>query len=79
MRDCPNSREEIDLEQLQQILNMEAEEQTHLLYNRQDNPTEKVQKSFKLMKGRDGSTAFLPLDSKIGGQGRNNHPTVGDS
>ena len=27
MRDCPNSREERDLEQLQQMLNME--EQTH--------------------------------------------------
>ena len=25
----------------------------------------------------DGTTAFLPLDSKIGGQGRNNHPSVG--
>ena len=31
VRDCPNSREERDLEQLQQMLNMEAEEQTHLL------------------------------------------------
>ena len=29
------------------------------------------------MSGRDGTTTFLPLDSKIGGQGRNNHPTVG--
>ena len=29
------------------------------------------------MNGRDGTTAFLPLDSRIGGQGRNNHPTVG--
>ena len=35
-RDCPISREERDLEQLQQMLNMEAEEQTH----RQDSPTE---------------------------------------
>ena len=33
---CPNSREERDLEQLQQMLNMEAEEQTY----RQDNPIE---------------------------------------
>ena len=32
---------------------------------------------FKLMNGRDGATAFLPLDSKIGGQGRDSHPTVG--
>ena len=29
------------------------------------------------MNGRDGSTAFLPLDSKIGGPHRYNHPTVG--
>ena len=27
------------------------------------------------MNGRDGTTAFLPLDSKIGGP--DNHPTVG--
>ena len=29
------------------------------------------------MNGRDGTTAFLPLDSKIGGLDRYNHPTVG--
>ena len=29
------------------------------------------------MNGRDGTTAFLFLDSRIGGQGRDNHPTVG--
>ena len=29
------------------------------------------------MNGRDGTTAFLPLDSKIGGQDRYNNPTVG--
>ena len=29
------------------------------------------------MNGRDGTTAFLPLDSRTGGQGRCNHPTVG--
>ena len=34
VRDCPSSREERDLEQLQQMLNVE--EQTH----RQENPTE---------------------------------------
>ena len=28
------------------------------------------------MKGRDGATAFLPLDPKIGGQGRDSHPIV---
>ena len=29
------------------------------------------------MNGRNGTTAFLPLGSRIGGQGRNDHPTVG--
>ena len=29
------------------------------------------------MNDRDGTTAFLPLDSRIGGQDRYNHPTVG--
>ena len=29
------------------------------------------------MNGRDGTTAFLPLDSRIGGQGRDSYPTVG--
>ena len=35
-RDCPNSREERELERLQQMLHMEAEEQTY----RQDSPIE---------------------------------------
>ena len=29
------------------------------------------------MNGRDDTAAFLPLDSRIGGQSRNGHPTVG--
>ena len=29
------------------------------------------------MNGRNGTTIFLPLDSRIGGQGRDDHPTVG--
>ena len=29
------------------------------------------------MNGMDDATAFLPLDSRIGGQDRYNHPTVG--
>ena len=37
MRDCPTSREERDLEQLQQMLNLE-EEQTHILSNGQSSP-----------------------------------------
>ena len=29
------------------------------------------------MNGKDDATAFLPLDSRIGGQSRDNHPTMG--
>ena len=29
------------------------------------------------MNGRDDATAFLPLDSRIGGQNRDSHPKVG--
>ena len=29
------------------------------------------------MNGRNGTTAFLPLNSRIGGQGRDDHPAVG--
>ena len=29
------------------------------------------------MNGRDDATIFLPLDSRIGGQSRDNHPTIG--
>ena len=29
------------------------------------------------MNGRDGTTAFLPLDSKIGGQDSHDRPNVG--
>ena len=39
-RDCPTSREERDLDQLQQMLNLEEEEQTHLLNSRQSSPIE---------------------------------------
>ena len=39
-RDCTTSREERDLEQLQQMLNLGEEEQTHLLTYRQSSPTE---------------------------------------
>ena len=40
VRDCPTSREERDIDQLQQMLNLEEEEQTHLLNNVQSNPVE---------------------------------------
>ena len=38
VRDCPSSREERDQEQLQQMLNLEAKEQTHLVTSRQGSP-----------------------------------------
>ena len=47
-RNCPNSGEERDLEQLQQMLNMEAEEQTLLLTNRQDSPVENYRNPLNL-------------------------------
>ena len=41
-------------------------------------PHRKLQnESFKLMNGRNGIILFLPLDSNIGGQGRNDRPSVG--
>ena len=40
VRDCPTSREERDLNQLQQVLNLEEEEETHLLNSTQSNPIE---------------------------------------
>ena len=48
VRDCPNSREERDLEQLQQMLNLEAEEQTHLLTSRQNSPTQNYRSPLNL-------------------------------
>ena len=48
------------------MLNLEAEEQTHLLTSRKRQSHTKLWESFKLMNGRNGTTAFLPLDSRIG-------------
>ena len=44
-RDCPTFREERDLEQLQQMLNFKAEEQSHLLTSRQNSPIESYRTS----------------------------------
>ena len=77
-RDCPNSREERDIDQLQQMLNLKEEEQTHLLMGTQSNPVENPRTSpLKLMNGRDGTTTFLPHDTKIGGQLNHDRPSVG--
>ena len=43
---------------------------------RQDSPIENHRGPLNLMNGRDDTTTFLPLDSRIGGQNRNS-PTVG--
>ena len=37
-RDCPTSREERDLEQLQHLLNLEEEKQAYLSSSRQSSP-----------------------------------------
>ena len=58
------------------MLNLE-EDQTCLLTNTEQSSRESQNKSFKLMNGRDGTTAFLPLDSKIGGQINYNRHSVG--
>ena len=77
VRHCPNSREERDSEKLQQMLNMEAEEQIPLLTNRQDSPAENNRSPLNLWMGGMAPSAFLPLDSRTVGQGRDNYPTVG--
>ena len=60
MRDCPTSREERDLEQLQQMLNLEAEEQTHLLTCRQDSSTQSYRSPLNLwMVGIPPSHSYL--------------------
>ena len=59
------------------MLNLE-ESQPSLLTNVQNSPGRKSKsKSFKLTNSRNGPIAFLPLNSKIGGQVNNNRPSVG--
>ena len=74
VRDCPNSREERDLEQLQHMLNMEEQDHRSLSTHSSD---EDCRSPFKVINGRDDAATFLPLDSRIGGQSRDSHPTVG--
>ena len=63
-RDCPNSREERDLEHLQHMLNME--EQEH-----RDPPMHSSDEDSR------SPLNFLPLDFKTGGPSEDSHPTVG--
>ena len=63
-RDCPNSREERDLEHLQHMLNME--EQEH-----RDPPAHSSDEDSR------SPLNFLPLDVKTGGPNEDSHPTVG--
>ena len=54
------------------------ENQTSLLTNSQNSTVESPHgESFKLMNSTDGTTAFLPLNTKIDGQVNNNRPSVG--
>ena len=76
-RDCPTTREEREIEQLQQMLNLE-ENQTSLLTNSQNSTVESSRVSpLNHMNSRDGTTTFLPLNSKIGGHVNNNRPSIG--
>ena len=63
-RDCPNSREERDLEHLQHMLNME--EQEH-----RDPPMHSSDEDSR------SPLNFLPIDFKAGGPSEDSHPTVG--
>ena len=63
-RDCPNSREERDLEHLQHMLNME--EQEH-----RDPPAHSSDEDSR------SPLNFLPLDFKMGRPSEDNYPTVG--
>ena len=65
------------------MLNL-GDEQTSLtpsISNKQGNfnrtGSEEKNRTFKLIKGRNGPTAFLPLSPKIGGQVNSNRPNVG--
>ena len=76
-RDCPTFREEREIEQLQQKLNLE-ENQTTLLTNVQISTGESPGVSpLKFMNSRDGTAAFLPLNTKIGGEVNDDRPSVG--
>ena len=88
MRDCPTSREEKEIEQLQQMLNLGDEQTllTSLISNKQVNfsrigSEENLRQGhFKLITGRNDPTAFLPLSPKIGGQvNNNNKPSIGQN
>ena len=46
-------------------------------FSRTSSEEKSKSRSFKLIQGRNGPTAFLPLSPKIGGQVNNNRPNVG--
>ena len=82
-RDCPTSREEREVEQLQRMLNLGDEQATTASISDTQEDLSRVSSeenlksnSFKLMKGRNGPTAFLPLSPKIGGQEKGNYPSM---
>ena len=65
------------------MLNLGDEETSVIPPNTQDNFSRKrfrrksKNRSFKLIKGRNGPTAFLSLSPKLGGQVNTNRPNVG--
>ena len=60
------------------MLYLEEEEKMHFLSSRQSSPAENSQTSpFKLIDGSDGTTTFLPLDTKIGGRVSHDRPNLG--
>ena len=77
MRDCPTS---IERKRNRTIAaNAQSGRRPNLPINKytEQSSRKSQSKSFKLMNGREGTTAFLPIDSKIGGQINYNRPSVG--
>ena len=73
-RDCPNSREERHLEQLQHMLNMEEQDHRSPSIHSSD---EDCRSPLKLwMVGMIPPHSYH-WDFRIGGQSRDSHPTVG--
>ena len=83
-KDCPTSREEKEVEQLQQMLNLEDEQTSlkSLETNKQENFSRANSEEnlrlghLNLKKGKNNPTTFLPLSPKIGGQIKTTNPML---
>ena len=80
----PLLREEREVEQLHRMLNLGDEQTVTPPMSEMQEDLIRVSseenlksKSFKLMKGRNGPTTFLPLSPKIGGQEKGYYPSIG--